>query len=412
MLRILFVSIAFPPKSDPEAIQAAKYFHYLQKFKDIEVNVVTSTIPTLYMPYDRELEAYAVGVKQLISITLRENRYVNYLLNRFGLGDFFFPDIKQSFHKQFRKVLKELNHKPDLIYSRSDPKSSTIMAYKLKQVLKAPWVLHMSDPWADCPINNLNVKQYEQNAKWERRCFEAADIITLTSIPSIEFYKKKYVEFSDKFRLYPNVFDDALQAGDSTSETFKSKFRIVYTGGLAGDRSPEFFLKPLLNMYRFRPEIADKIEVIFAGSVDSKNRGVFREYNLPFVNWIGLVPYQEALRLQKSADYLLLIDNQIDDRSMSMFFPSKLLDYMLARKRILAITTKGSASDLVLRDLKSDVISHNECDEIIDAVSSALQAFENGDREYLINEAPPSKYAASYNASRLYEEIKNLVHDK
>ena len=411
MPRILFISIAFPPKSDPEALQAAKYFHYLQKFKDIELDVVTSTIPTLYMPYDPELEMYTDGLKQSISISLRENRYFNYLLNRLGLDNFVFPDVKQSFHKQFRKVLEELKHKPDLIYSRSKPQSSTIMAYKLKQVLDVPWVLHMSDPWADCPIHNYKGKQYKVNTEWEQRCFETADIITLTSIPSLEFYKKKYTTLADKFRFYPNVFDDALDAGESSPASVKSKFRIVYTGGLAGARTPEFFLKPLQILYRLSPEISDRVEVIFAGSVDSKNRKVFRKYDLPFVKWIGLIPYQEALRLQRSADYLLLIDNQIDDESMSMFFPSKLLDYMLARKRIRAITTKGSASDLVLRDLKSDVFNHDECEAIIAAISCALRAFEIGDREYLVNETPPSKYAASYNADRLYKEMKKLLHD-
>ncbi len=48
--KILFVSLAFPPKADPEGLQTAKYFHYLQKHKDLQIDVVTSAIPTL-MPW-------------------------------------------------------------------------------------------------------------------------------------------------------------------------------------------------------------------------------------------------------------------------------------------------------------------------------------------------------------------------
>ena len=74
MKNILFVSVAFPPKSDPECLQTAKYFHHLQKHKDLKIDVVTSAIPTLYMPYDKHLEVYAEGLNQLVSVKLRENR--------------------------------------------------------------------------------------------------------------------------------------------------------------------------------------------------------------------------------------------------------------------------------------------------------------------------------------------------
>ena len=123
MKKLLFVSISFPPKSDPEALQTAKYFHYLQQYKDLQIDVVTSALPTLYSPYDKTLEPYSVGVRQMIEISLKENRYINFIRSRLGLQETVFPDSQQSFHKQYMKVLKQLKEKPDLIYSRADPKS-------------------------------------------------------------------------------------------------------------------------------------------------------------------------------------------------------------------------------------------------------------------------------------------------
>lgn len=410
--KILFVSLAFPPKSDPEALQTAKYFHHLQKHSDLQIDVVTSAIPTLYMPYDSDLESYAVGVHQLVNISLKENRYVNYALNRLGLQDLVFPDVKQSFHRQFKKVLKQLNETPDLIYSRSEPKSSTILAFKLKQVFHIPWVLHMSDPWADCPMKRLTGRAYKKHDEWERKCFEAADVISLTSIPTLDFYQKKYPLLADKFRFYPNVYEcqNVTEKGESNEEPRNQKFRIVYTGGLAEERSPEFLLKPLKELFEQNPALANKIEVIFAGDADSRNRAVFQNYNLPFVKWIGKIPFHEALKLQQSSNYLVVIDNPISDPTLSMFFPSKLLDYMVAQKRILAITTRGSASDQVMKDIKGDVCSHDEIDAIKNAISNAVQAFERGENEYLTNERPPEKYDAYYNADRLYNEIITLLN--
>lgn len=408
---LLFISISFPPKSDPEALQTAKYFHYLQKHQDLQIDVVTSAMPTLYSPYDKSLEPYKVGVRQLIEIPLRENRYVNFIRSRLGMGETVFPDSKQSFHKKFSKVLKALREKPDLIYSRADPKSSTIMAFKLKEELNVPWILHMSDPWADCPFHVMSKKFYQRNAEWEKKCFAAADIISLTSIPTIDFYKKKYPEFSDKFRFFPNVYEYLAEPEENSDPVIRGnrKFRIVHTGGLADTRSPEFLLKPLKELSEQDPTLHDKLEVIFAGEMDARNRAVFSRYDMPFVKWLGRVPFKEALQLQRSADYLVAIDFPVDDPEMAMFFLSKLLDYMVSRKRILTLTTAGSASDLAMRDLKGDVCSRNDMASIKKAILNALTAFERGDEEYLVNEKPPVKYEASYNADRLYQEIVKLT---
>jgi hypothetical protein len=410
-INVLFVSISFPPKSDAEAIQTAKYFHYLQQYKDLHIDVLTSTLPTLYMPFDSDLEPYARGLRQLISISLKENKYINFLRNRLRLEGFVFPDGRLAFHKQHKSVLKRLKTKPHIIYSRSHPISSTIMAYKLKRELQVPWILHMSDPWADCPLEKRKGANYKKHNKWERMCFEAADIISLTSLHTITFYQKKYPEFHHKIRFFPNVYkyvnEEIMPPKYSPTD---GKLRIVYTGGLAYDRSPGYLLEPLSELYKEYPSIANNLEVIFAGDVDRRNRAAFQQYSLPFVRWVGKVPYQESLRLQRSAHYLVIIDSPIADPSLSMFFPSKLLDYMMAKKRILAITTPGSASYQVMRDLKGDVCRHGETEKIKQSIWNAMSALANKETEYLQNDALPKKYEASNNAERLYALIKQLVH--
>lgn len=413
-MNILFTSIAFPPKSDPEALQTAKYFYYLQKHKDLKIDVVTTRIPTLYMPYDKGLQKYASGINKLIEVTLNENRYINYIIHKLGVSKKLFPDFKYSFHKKHTQVLKALKAKPDLIYSRSFPLSSTIMAYKLSEALQVPWILHLSDPWADCPLEKRKGKNYRIHNKWENKCFEAAKIISLTSLPTIEFYRKKYPHFKDKFQFFPNVYeetDKATLASLSSNDKGK-KFRIIYTGGLSEERSPAFLLEALKLLQQNDPTFSEKVEVIFAGDVDSVNRSVFEKYNLPFVKWLGKLPFAEALDLQKTADLLVVIDSPIINPALSMFFPSKLLDYMVARKRVLAITTPGSATHKVMEDLKGDVCMHNDNSSISSAIIRALEAYLNHDAQYLSNTEPPQKYEASYNANRLYELIKRTIHDQ
>ncbi len=410
MPRLLFVSVAFPPKSDAEGLQVAKYFHYLQQYQDLEIDVVTSGLPTINMPIDHALERYAKGYDLLISLRLFENRYLNYLINILGLSAILFPDLKYSFHLQAGTVLKSLRQLPDLIYSRSDPKSSALLAYKLKQKLGVPWVMHLSDPWADCPKSRFKGRLYKKHDKWERLCFESANLISFTSLPTINFYKKKYPFLTDKFRFYPNVYEKPVSSEHKSIDPIPpSKLRIVYTGGLAYDRSATFFLAPLEKMYNENPGISNHIEVIFAGDVDSKNRSVFKNCRLPFVNWIGNVSFDESLKLQRSANYLLAIDFPVDDPEKAMFFLSKLLDYMVAGKRILLLTAIGSASHEAVRDLNADVCNRNDSHAIEMFLKRALQEYLIGNNAYFKNTTLPDIYEAHYNANRLYNDFKDVL---
>lgn len=411
MMNVLFISIAFPPKSDPECLQTAKYYYHLQEQDDLHIEVLTSSSPTLYMPYDTELEKFAVGAKNIIELKLKENRWINFLRNRLGLSETVFPDTKQSFHKQAAKAKKKLKQYPDIIYSRSYPLSSSLMAYKLKKQFNVPWVMHLSDPWAGSPIHDFSIKYQKKYFFWERKCFKAADFICLTSLSTIRFYTKRYPEMAKKFLYYPNVFELKLSVQKLIvpSFSFGEKLKLVYTGGLAGKRSPKFLLEPLRQIFNEMPEIKDFLEVIFVGEADYNNRAIFQLYKLPFVKYLGKVSYSEALELQRKADILLILDYEVKDPEMAMFFPSKLLDYMLAKHRIFAITTPGSATTEVISDLKSDVYAHDEIENIKKGLLNAIRAFKNKNIEYFQNAHLPEKYRARYNAQRLTTLFKSIV---
>ena len=412
MPNVLFVSIAFPPKSDAECLQTAKYFHYLQQDKSLRIEVVTSAIPTLYMKYDEKLESYAEGCINQVNIPLKENRWVNLFRNRLKLEETVFPDVKQSFHRQVKNVLKALKQEPDIIYSRSYPLISTIMGYKLQQYYRVPWIMHLSDPWADAPLHNWSKKYNTRQREWELKCMEAAQYVCLTSISTIDFYRSKYPHLKNKFLFFPNVYE--LKAVDEKFpqlDKFFSpqKLNIVFTGAMAGDRSPCFFLEPLRQLFTEQPEVKEKLTVIFAGEADFKNRSVFEKYALPQVHYLGKLTFSEARYLQQKADILLLIDNPIKTPEHAMYFPSKLLDYMITKKRIMATTTKGSATDMVMQDLKGDVLEHKDVSAIKDSIRESLSKFYEGDENYFLNSSIPQKYEAKYNADRLNQLIKDAI---
>ena len=61
-MKTLLISIAFPPKCDPESLQVAKYCKYLKNEKEIQLEVITSKDPTLFMETDAALQMYREGI--------------------------------------------------------------------------------------------------------------------------------------------------------------------------------------------------------------------------------------------------------------------------------------------------------------------------------------------------------------
>jgi glycosyltransferase involved in cell wall biosynthesis len=405
-LHVLFVSISFPPKNDPECLQTAKYFSYLRKNSDHRITVVTSAIPTLFMPYDAQLEKYAGGYDQRIDIPIYENKWTNFLLRKFWPGGIDYPDSKFTFHWQMKRVLKSLHTKPDVIYSRSYPLSSTLMAYKLATHFNIPWVMHLSDPWVDSPVKHYSKKQTAYQSKWEQTCFERASAIGLTSQHAVDFYKRKYPSFADKIHLFPNVYDPTDFSNERID--FSTRLKITYTGGLAGERSAKNFLQACQQLVNEKPHLADQFEVIFAGPMDRKSQHVFSENQLTNIRHIGELPYPKALELMKQAHVLLNIDLPIKDPNMAMFFASKLLDYFLAKRTILSLTSKGSASEKALEKVNATVLLLDDMEGIKSFIERAIQAYQAKEEAFFTLDAHTDAFSADMNATKLAQMLATV----
>ena len=403
---VLFVSIAFPPKFDSEGLQVAKYFKYLTQQNDFDFTIITSAIPTLFMPYDASLEKARKGAKKIIEIKIWEHKYINFILRKISRAFVDRPDSKWTFYLQWKKAVLNIKEKPSIIYSRSFPASSAMMALKLKAYYKVPWVMHLSDPWADSPVNVMTGKAKTLNTEMERICFENADKICLTSYETIAFYAKKYPQFKGKLEYFPNVYDPA-DIKPVVKNVKNSKLRFVYTGGMAGNRSPEPFLKAITQL---PSHIQDKLEIIFSGYTDRQNAALFDFYKSDCVKFIGhLDTYQEAIALQNSGDVLLLIDFPIKEKEKRMYFLSKILDYMIAQKYILATTGAGSTCHSVIDGKLGACFEEENIEGIQQHILFLLAKFETEyDTFFNKNNIDPT-FDAQINANRLLALFEKMI---
>jgi hypothetical protein len=406
---ILLVSIAFPPKSDAEGLQVAKYTKYLTEACKGEffIDVVTSAIPTLNIPYDPGLEIATKGFRQTVTLRIFENRYTNFIFRRLWPGILERPDSKFSFHWQAPLVPQKLKTPPSVIYSRSFPASSAVMALRLRNHYKVPWVMHLSDLWADSPDANHPGASAGYNQKMERRCFEAADVIALTSQKTIAYYKKKYSELNKRYVHFPNVYDPADTIDIKTHRSDSTdKLRLVHTGSLAGLRSAEPFLKAI----ELLPADAQKrLEIVFAGHVDRKNARILKKYRCGHLSYLGPLSYRDALELQRSADVLLLIDLPVSNPELRVFFPSKILDYMAAGKPIFAITDEGSESQSVIQDSLGHCFDRRDTGSIRDHLIWLVDAKFSKKSSYFETRHPLKDYDASLNSRRLANLFREIL---
>jgi hypothetical protein len=74
-----------------------------------------------------------------------------------------------------------------------------------------------------------------------------------------------------------------------------------------------------------------------------------KKYDLSnYVQFKGSVDYLKSLELMKTADYLILIDAPSETKSI--FFPSKLVDYIGANKPIVVISPDGTSRRVALEN--------------------------------------------------------------
>jgi len=406
--KTLLVSISFPPKKDSEALQVAKYFKQLTALNsDFEFEVLTSAIPTLNMPYEEEMEVYDSGYKNKIEIRLPESRYLNFFLRKVSPSLLQKPDSKYLFHKQSEKVRNKIKEVPNLIYSRSYPLSSAIMAYKLALHYNVPWVMHLSDPWSIYSLGQLTPRGRSWHQSWERRCFERANKICFTSRETVEEYNLIYPELRDKFEYFPNVYDASDYA--PADMDWERKMRIVYTGGLIGERSLKWVIEPMKDLIRKRPELATKFVLQFCGEMDRYNRNYIDHLNAPFIENKGVLSYKESIQLQRQAHILLLVDNPAKKDSKSVFFPSKLLDYALANRKIVSVTAKESTAAEITRELSGVAFEHDDSTSLQDLLIDSITQFENRNTKHFERSELPKEFDAAHQASRLIKLFSELT---
>lgn len=351
MANILFTAFDYPPILSPEAIQLQRRALTLAK-NGHRVYILTSHSNPAFEFIDNTL----LIDNQNIEIIHTKKPICEKILNLI----FKFIDItdrKLWWQYSAFNLAKEIieSKSIDLIYTHSTPLVDHLVGLKLKKIFpEIKWISHFSDPWTLNPYINYKFSwQKRFNKKLEISILKSCDRVTVTSNKTKELFSNLIDR--DKISVLPHTFDEELFNLKSSKN---EKLTIVHTGNIYGLRTIEYLIEALKEID------SSNLELLFYGKIKQSEVDLIKEYNLEkSIKIKSQIPYLESLRAISMADFLMVIDAPLEN---SPFFPSKLADYIGAKKPIIALTSKSSTTAEIVSSLGfSQLIANSsEKDEI------------------------------------------------
>ena len=272
----------------------------------------------------------------------------------------------------------------DVLVSFAQPWTDHLIGLQLHRDTGLPWVAHFSDPWVDSPYLPASGWAHRVAQRFEQQVVAEATKLVFVNRQTLTRTMAKYpATWAARAHVVPQGFVRAAltsqrSASDPEGPQGSARpLRLVYTGRFYdGIRTPETLLEALARLDRESP-LAGRLDMTFIGS--GMAAYAQRAANLglsEIVRFPGRLSPQQARDQADFADVLVAIDAPSD--GPSLFLPSKLIDYLPARKPILGITpSEGPSADL-LRQLSYPIVDPRDVTGLLAAVSSLLERHRDG----------------------------------
>lgn len=297
---------------------------------------------------------------------------------------------------------------PEIIVSFGEPMSDHLLGRALSRRMQLPWIAHFSDPWADNPFRRPHKLSYSQNRSLEAGVVEDAGKLIFTSEETRQLLGRFHGEaLLAKSRVLPHSFEPALypaRSGGPGARDRISTDRIVvrYLGNFYGRRSPVPLLRALQLMQQRQPELLRKFRFELIGGMPGwmKLHPLVRRADSDVVAFLPAVSYSISLERMVTADVLLVIDAPATE---SVFLPSKLIDYLGARRPIFGIVPPGTSARVIggLGGLIADPDDPA-------GIAEALARIAAGG---VVPALPPASGVAEYEAPRVAAAFDGIMAD-
>ena len=294
----------------------------------------------------------------------------------------------------------------DAILSFGNPMSDHLVGLALKRDTGLPWVAHFSDPWVDNPFLSYSRPAKVLNVRLEHEVIQNADRVVFVSAATRDLVMAKYPEpWGARVRVIPHYFDPDLYP-QGVPQAPAMVFR--HLGTLYGPRTPVPLFRALDRLRSRSAGLLDDVRFEMVGPCYPPS--LMDQWLAPYdlgscVSARPTVPYMESLRLMARSDALLLMDAPAD---VNVFLPSKLVDYVGARRPILGITPPRGPSAELIRQAGGLTADPRDSEGIADAVHAYIEEHKSGS---LTQRVPDHECRSRFDVNRVATEFRDLVDE-
>ena len=284
-------------------------------------------------------------------------------------------------------------HKPDLIWSTYPVASAHLLALLLSKLHKIPWVCDYRDPMP-FHYGGHKLSSMGFNRWLEKSILKNCDRSLFVTPEMLDLYTSHYPEYSYKFNVIQNGYDEENFNGIGDYKKNDSIFRLIHSGFLyENGRDPSPLLVALGRLKQSGKITKNNFNLIFRGDDKSSfYKDSIDNYGLTdVVNFLPSIDHRQSLIEMFSCDALLVIQGGLYKNQI----PGKIYDYLRVGKPILALTPEKSSLGKFLSEFNFAMVSERP-DDLVNMIDT------------MINN-PPNVLFSVEQYSR-YEKCRELAH--
>lgn len=424
-LRITIITFAWPPRNSIGAHRPLSWAKYWSE-AGVEVRVLTAKKYGYDEPLDLEVPDlpgvdvievdYATSYTSFAGKVLQSSLggFVQKVYHSLRKGTSIIRNPREKWLSSALRLTDDIALSSDVVISTFDPRA----VHEIGSAMKTAnpdliWVADYRDLWSLNHAPSWNPEQRERERAIENRTVAAnADLVCSVS----DELSRKQGEFVNKpWLCVTNGFDVDLQYIQETLATRARRpcvpLNIVYTGKLyKGLRDPSPLFKVIAEMEQNADISQGDIAVhIYGGQVDGLAEIMGSGQYDQFVTLHGHVTRDTALRVQRAADLLLLLESPLPEARGVL--TGKIFEYMSSGAPILSLGSRqDSAIGQILATTATGICTEDDPSIIRQALRDALEGRKPKWFDPKLDEM--ESYSREAQADKLLKRIIELYNHK
>jgi len=309
------------------------------------------------------------------------------------------------------EALPDSEQSYDALVLDAPPRPATVPIVRWAKRRGIPILLDLRDAWAwdeEVMPARFDLRPKSRRLRWElplrEEAVTGAKHVVLTSPDLVRLMRERFPALPPAhFSSIPNAFMAVDTEAVDTDRDKSGQLRIAYTGSLAYGRLHQT-MRVVRAMAETRRRGGPDFRLVVAGSEgESLLETAAEEGIADHVEVLGWISREDAIRVQREADVLLLL--QPPQMGAREAIPAKLFEYMERRRNILGLVG-ASPSARIIREHGLGVAAIDEHPESL--VAALLEVAERA-TEHPFLPAPPDVYSERATVEEFAQRLDRVL---